>query len=57
MQCIKSFCSQKNKKQKQFSYFQLVPVIQEVFPFQELPKAYEKLSNGHARGKIVVDMR
>ncbi|XP_001600089.1 reticulon-4-interacting protein 1 homolog, mitochondrial [Nasonia vitripennis] len=35
----------------------IIPVVQEVFPFEELPKAYERVRDGHLRGKIVVDMR
>lgn len=35
--------------------FQIIPVVEKVFTFEEMPKAYEKVLNGHARGKIVVD--
>ncbi|XP_015603922.1 reticulon-4-interacting protein 1, mitochondrial isoform X2 [Cephus cinctus] len=35
----------------------LVPVVKKVYPFQELPKAYERVSLGHLRGKIVIDMK
>lgn len=38
-------------------YLQIVPVIQEVFPFDALPKAYERVGEGHLRGKVVVNMR
>lgn len=31
------------------------PVIHKVFKFDELPKAYECLQEGHLRGKIVID--
>jgi NADPH:quinone reductase-like Zn-dependent oxidoreductase len=31
------------------------PVVQEVFKFDSLPSAYQKLKEGHARGKIVID--
>lgn len=30
------------------------PVIDEVFAFENVPRAYAKLKTGHARGKIVV---
>lgn len=36
---------------------QLIPVVQEVYSFKDLPKAYEKVDKGHLRGKIVVDMK
>ncbi|KAL7298842.1 hypothetical protein TKK_0008581 [Trichogramma kaykai] len=35
----------------------IVPVVQEVFAFRELPEAYKKVQEGHLRGKIVIDMR
>lgn len=35
--------------------FQIIPVVEKVFPFEEMPQAYEKVLNGHARGKTVVD--
>lgn len=35
---------------------QVTPMIYKVFPFMELPKAYEALNQGHVRGKIVIDM-
>lgn len=35
---------------------EIKPVIDKVFPFEEADKAYEKLEEGHARGKIVIDM-
>uniref|UniRef100_A0A914I919 Enoyl reductase (ER) domain-containing protein n=1 Tax=Globodera rostochiensis TaxID=31243 RepID=A0A914I919_GLORO len=34
---------------------QLRPVIDEVFPFSELPKAYEKVGTMHGKGKTVID--
>uniref|UniRef100_A0A183BJ70 ferroxidase n=1 Tax=Globodera pallida TaxID=36090 RepID=A0A183BJ70_GLOPA len=34
---------------------QLRPVIDEVFPFSELPKAYEKVGAMHGKGKTVID--
>ncbi|XP_011504239.1 PREDICTED: reticulon-4-interacting protein 1 homolog, mitochondrial [Ceratosolen solmsi marchali] len=36
---------------------QITPVIQEVFHFNELPTAYNKMREGHLRGKIIIDMR
>ncbi|KAG5346359.1 RT4I1 protein, partial [Acromyrmex charruanus] len=36
---------------------QIVPVIQQVYSFQDLPQAYERLKQGHLRGKLVIDMR
>jgi NADPH:quinone reductase-like Zn-dependent oxidoreductase len=33
---------------------QVKPVIDEVFAFDDVPKAYSKLKTGHAKGKIVV---
>ncbi|KAJ8673591.1 hypothetical protein QAD02_004853 [Eretmocerus hayati] len=36
---------------------QIVPVVQEVFRFEELPQAYQRVSEGHLRGKVVIDMR
>lgn len=36
---------------------QIVPVVQEVYPFQDLPLAYKKASEGHLRGKLVIDMK
>jgi NADPH:quinone reductase-like Zn-dependent oxidoreductase len=35
----------------------LKPVIDEVFAFEDAPKAYRKLKTGRARGKIVVRVR
>ncbi|NXU57270.1 RT4I1 protein, partial [Turnix velox] len=32
------------------------PVIDEVFSFSEVPKAFQKLEGGHARGKTVIDV-
>ncbi|OXB67967.1 hypothetical protein ASZ78_006603 [Callipepla squamata] len=32
------------------------PVIEQVFPFSEVPKAFLKLEGGHARGKTVIDV-
>ena len=33
------------------------PTVNGVFPFSDAVKAYELMSAGHARGKIVLDMR
>ncbi|XP_028394271.1 reticulon-4-interacting protein 1, mitochondrial-like [Dendronephthya gigantea] len=35
----------------------VVPVIDSVYPFSDLPKAFEKLNQGHLRGKVVVDFQ
>ncbi|XP_031838061.1 NAD(P)H oxidoreductase RTN4IP1, mitochondrial [Nomia melanderi] len=35
----------------------IVPVVEKVYPFQELPVAYNRVARGHLRGKIVIDMR
>lgn len=35
----------------------IVPVVQQVYPFQDLPLAYERMKQGHLRGKLVIDMR
>jgi len=35
---------------------QIQPVIEQVFPFSEVPKAFQKLEEGHARGKTVIDV-
>uniref|UniRef100_A0A8D0GJ71 Uncharacterized protein n=1 Tax=Sphenodon punctatus TaxID=8508 RepID=A0A8D0GJ71_SPHPU len=32
------------------------PVIDQVFPFSEVPKAFLKLERGHARGKTVINV-
>jgi D-arabinose 1-dehydrogenase-like Zn-dependent alcohol dehydrogenase len=32
----------------------MAPVIEEIFPFSELPKSYERMKSGHLRGKIVI---
>ncbi|XP_012232212.1 reticulon-4-interacting protein 1, mitochondrial [Linepithema humile] len=34
----------------------IVPVVQQVYPFQDLPLAYERIKQGHLRGKLVIDM-
>jgi NADPH:quinone reductase-like Zn-dependent oxidoreductase len=33
------------------------PVVNEVYAFEDVPKAYEKLRTGRAKGKIVVRVR
>ena len=33
----------------------LLPIIDSVFPYDSLPAAYQKVQNGHLRGKVVVD--
>lgn len=38
-------------------YGQVVPVVKQIYPFQDLPAAYERVTQGHLRGKIVIDMR
>ncbi|KAF5283343.1 hypothetical protein FQR65_LT13892 [Abscondita terminalis] len=35
---------------------EILPVIQKVFAFNEVPEAYRTLSAGHTRGKIMVDV-
>jgi NADPH:quinone reductase-like Zn-dependent oxidoreductase len=39
-----------------FLNFQLKPLIDSVFTFDQLKEAYYKLKAGHARGKIVIEM-
>lgn len=34
----------------------IVPVIQDTFPFEDVPGAYRKIKEGHARGKTVVSV-
>jgi D-arabinose 1-dehydrogenase-like Zn-dependent alcohol dehydrogenase len=34
----------------------MFPIIERVFPFADLPKAYERMKAGHLRGKIVINM-
>ncbi|XP_043264004.1 reticulon-4-interacting protein 1 homolog, mitochondrial [Colletes gigas] len=36
---------------------EVVPVVKKVYRFQELPLAYDRVAQGHLRGKLVVDMR
>ncbi|KAK2577735.1 hypothetical protein KPH14_000643, partial [Odynerus spinipes] len=36
---------------------QVVPVVKQIYPFQDLPAAYERVAQGHLRGKLVIDMR
>lgn len=35
---------------------QIVPVIDKTYSFNDVPKAYEKVSSGHSRGKVVIDL-
>ncbi|XP_012054771.1 PREDICTED: reticulon-4-interacting protein 1, mitochondrial [Atta cephalotes] len=46
-----------NVLQKLVENEEIVPVIQQVYSFQDLPQAYERLRQGHLRGKLVIDMR
>ncbi|XP_029155536.1 reticulon-4-interacting protein 1, mitochondrial isoform X2 [Nylanderia fulva] len=46
-----------NVLQKLVENKEIVPVVQQVYPFQDLPLAYEKMKQGHLRGKLVIDMR
>lgn len=46
-----------NAIQKFVENGQLVSVVKKVYPFQELPRAYERAAQGHLRGKLVIDMR
>jgi len=32
------------------------PIVQQIYKFNETPKAYTRLQNGHLRGKIVIDV-
>ncbi|GFT29905.1 reticulon-4-interacting protein 1, mitochondrial [Nephila pilipes] len=34
---------------------QINPMVEAVYKFEEAPKAYEKVSKGHARGKMIID--
>lgn len=34
----------------------IVPVVEKVFPFEEVPEAYNKVVAGHARGKTVIEV-
>ena len=36
---------------------EVVPIVKKVYPFQELPLAYDRVAQGHLRGKLVIDMR
>lgn len=35
---------------------QIIPVIDKVFQFEDVPSAFEKVEQGHARGKTVIQM-
>lgn len=45
-----------NVLQKLVENEKIVPVVQQVYSFQDLPQAYERLRQGHLRGKLVIDM-
>lgn len=34
----------------------IVPVVKKTYSFEELPLAYDRMAQGHLRGKIVIDM-
>lgn len=34
----------------------IIPVVKKVYQFQELPLAYDRVAQGHLRGKLVIDM-
>ena len=36
--------------------FQICPAIDKVYPFSQLPAAFERMKAGHLRGKIVLNM-
>lgn len=43
---------------KLYVYFlQIVPVVQQVYSFQDLPLAYKRMKEGHLRGKLVINIR
>lgn len=33
----------------------LLPIIDSVYSFENLPEAYQRVENGHLRGKVVID--
>lgn len=35
----------------------VVPVVRKIYSFDDLPLAYDRVAQGHLRGKIVIDMR
>jgi len=37
--------------------FQLKPLIDSVFSYDQLQEAYAKMKEGHARGKIVIEIK
>ncbi|KAK9511651.1 hypothetical protein O3M35_000273 [Rhynocoris fuscipes] len=45
-----------NEIHKLFSENKIKPIINEVIPFMELPRAFEKVQAGHNRGKVVITM-
>ena len=40
-----------------FYFAQVIPVVKKVYQFQDLPLAYDRVTQGHLRGKLVIDMR
>ncbi|XP_049808692.1 reticulon-4-interacting protein 1 homolog, mitochondrial [Schistocerca nitens] len=34
----------------------IIPLVEKVYPFEEVPAAFDRMKTGHLRGKIVVDM-
>ncbi|KOC64323.1 Reticulon-4-interacting protein 1, mitochondrial [Habropoda laboriosa] len=36
---------------------EVVPVVKKVYKFQDLPLAYDRVAQGHLRGKLVIDMK
>ncbi|CAL7944110.1 unnamed protein product [Xylocopa violacea] len=35
----------------------MVPVVEKIYQFQDLPAAYDRVTQGHLRGKLIIDMR
>lgn len=46
-----------NAIQKFVERGKIVPVVEKVYPFAELPQAYERVAKGHLRGKVVIEMK
>lgn len=40
----------------EFNFFQIKPIVDQIYKFNEMPQAYERVENGHLRGKIVVEI-
>lgn len=36
-------------------FFQIKPIVEKEYNFNEVPQAYDKVLNGHGRGKVVID--